>query len=149
MNDESLVVHRSSFIVHRWASEVLPREQAEIAGVARAADLSPQNGPFDGAVLLVRVGAIGEAAQGHEWPKLREEALHFLRQQVPQLKLANARRIDHPAAEVQLDQLRRRGRVPALLCRFTDLADTQPQVRLHRIEQRRFANTALAGEDRL
>ena len=61
---------------------------------------------LDRAAVLVRVRAVGEAAQRHKRPKLGEEALHFLGDDVPQLELADARRIDDPAAEVELGSAR-------------------------------------------
>src|SRR3954451_14878677 len=85
----------------------------------------------------------------HVGPELDEEALHLCRNDVPQFKLTNARRIDDPAAEVELDQLRRRSSVPALLVDVADGADAQAEVGLDDVEERRFAHAALAGDDTL
>src|SRR5262249_37068818 len=65
-------------------------EHAEVAGVARRADLPPLDGALDRAALLMRMCAVGEGAQRHQRSHLGEEPLHLLGDDVPQLELADA-----------------------------------------------------------
>ena len=81
--------------------------------------------------------------------ELGEKALDFLGNDVPQFELSQAGRIDDPAAEIQLQQLRRGRGMPAFLIGVAHVAHPQSQARLQRVEQRRLAHAALAGEDRL
>ena len=116
--------------------------------VAPNADLPAIDRALDGAASSWVWVQSGKAHNGYIRPKLGEEAFHFFRDDVPQLKLPDARRIDDPAAEFETDQLGGRRRVPAFLVHFADRADAQRQFRLNRVQQRRLADAALPRKDR-
>src|SRR6185312_13929395 len=116
--------------------------------VAARANELPGYGVLHGAAGFVSVRAVRETAMRHEGPKIAEVAFHFLRPRVPESELPHSRRIDHPAAEVQLDELRVSRRVTALLIHVADGFHGQPKFRLHGVEQRRFTDARLPREDR-
>src|SRR5690606_12724159 len=101
------------------------------------------DGVLDAAGLLVRVRAVGEAAAGEERAELGEVARDFLRVDVPQFHLPDARRINHPAAKFELQQAGAGRRVTALAALFADFARFQLQARLDGIQQRGFSDAAL------
>src|SRR5439155_1603704 len=121
----------------------------QIAEVALFAQVSVSHRVLDGAALLVRVRAVRKTAQGHVRAKLDEEAFRLLGPHIPQFELANPRRINDPAAEIETDQLRRRRRVLALLVDVRDLAHAQAELRLDSVEERRLADARLPGDDAL
>src|SRR6185369_11630240 len=100
----------------------------------------------DGTVVLVQMRAAGKAAAGDEGMELREVAVKFLRDDTPKVKLADARRVDDPAAEFEFDEFGSRRGVPPLLVHLADFADLQPQSRLDCIQQRGLADTTLPSD---
>ena len=74
----------------------------EVARVADGRDQVAVDGLFDGTVRFVRVRTVGKAAARDERPEFDEEALDLFGPHVPELHLADARRVDHPAAEIEL-----------------------------------------------
>src|SRR5262249_61726258 len=80
---------------------------------------------FDRAALFVRVRAIRKGAQRHERAEFGEESLDFFGNDVPELELADAGRIDDPAAEVELDEFGGRRRVSPFLAAGAHFADAQ------------------------
>src|SRR5262249_13158746 len=121
----------NAFLLRRLA-----RKHPQIARIPLLADLPPQHGSFDGAAVFVRMRAIRVSTKRHKRPKLRKKPLDLLRQDVPELELANTRSIDYPAAEVELQKLGRGGGVPALLVGLAHLAYGQAKAGLDGVEQR-------------
>src|SRR5512138_3056053 len=80
---------------------------------------------------------------------LREEGCQLVTRDIPQAKLAHARRIEKSAAKIQLEHF-------IMSCGVTSLAelavadrfDAQAKPGLNRIEQRRFANARLSNQHR-
>src|SRR5262245_49798588 len=95
-------------------------------------------GVFHRAMRLVRVRAVWKAAEADVRANVAVVARDLLGNHVPELKLANARRIDHVAAHRQRNQPGDCRRVLSLLIFLTDLADAQTKLRLDRVEERRF-----------
>ena len=75
-----------------------------------------------------------------------KKALDLFGPHVPELHLADARRVDHPAAKIERMQNGGARCVPALARPVADDVGFQPQVGLHGIEQRRLAHAALPGD---
>lgn len=117
--------------LHRVAGE-----DAEVAGVAPGADEPAGDGALDGAAVLVRVRAIGVSAQVHERVELDEEALDLACGNVPKLELPQAGRVHHPATSGKLNELCRRGRVPALLVDVADVSHLEAEAGLDGVEER-------------
>ena len=95
--------------------ELRLREHLAIAFVAPSVQTAVGHRILDGADRFVRVRAVWKLAQADIWTKISKEANDFLRDDVPQLKLANSRRVDDIPAHIQRNQLSCRGRVFALL----------------------------------
>ena len=71
------------------------------------------------------VGTIGKAAQADVRAEVAVQASDFFRNDVPQLKLADARSIDNVAADFQRDQASDRCSVFALLILTADGGDAE------------------------
>ncbi len=85
-------------------------------------DFARFHGPFDGAVVFVGVGAVGELAVGDVGDELDEKLFELVSTDGGQVERANAGGIDHVAAAVEAKQPGRRGRVPPLAERLDDLS---------------------------
>ncbi len=59
------------------------------------------HGVLHRAIVLVRMGAVGKAAEAHVGPQVAEKTAHLLGTHVPKLELAHAGRIDHVSAAGQ------------------------------------------------
>src|SRR5262249_41159717 len=88
-----------------WLACVLALKQPQIAHVPLRRNQPSGDRALDCAAVLVRVGPIGISAERHKRAKLRKESFDFFRNDVPQLELADAGRIDHPTAEVEAQEL--------------------------------------------
>ena len=127
----------------------LIQRQLTVAFVTADIDAAIGGRVLDGTAIFVRVRAIGEPAATDERPQVAEKGGDFFGNHIPQLELPDAGRIDDVSATIQRNQLSRRRRMPTLLCFVADGADAQMQIGLNRIEQRRLADTTLAGDDTL
>jgi hypothetical protein len=101
---------------------------------------------LDTAADLVCVRAVGKPAACQEGTQLDEVRLHFFRSNVPQLHLANARRVDDPTSSGQRQQFGHSCCMTSLARLFRDLGGFEGQPRLQGVEQRRLADSALPGE---
>src|SRR5262245_52183308 len=105
------------------------------------------DGVFDGAVGFMHVRAVGIAAQADIGTDVAVVTRDLFWHDVPELKLPDARRIDDKAADRERDQAGDRRRMLSFLILAADFADAQGQFGLNSVEQRRFADAALAGDD--
>src|SRR5436190_567671 len=105
------------------------------------------DGVFDGAIGLVRVGAVGEAAKADVGPNVAIEAGDFFGHDVPKLKLPDAGRIDDEAADFERNQAGDRGGVFAFFVLAADFADAKGEFWLDGVEERRFSHAALSGDN--
>ena len=112
--------------------------------VATRVESGVRDGVFHGALLFVNVRAIGVAAQVDVGADVAEETRDLDWDHVPQLELANARRIDDKPSQAERDQARGGGRVPSLLAIGADFVHFQVQALFDRVQQRRFADAALS-----
>ena len=133
----------------RWPYVSSPRVQSTVALVAARVESAVGHRIFDGAVRLVRMGAVGKPAVVDVDPQVAKEPGDLLGNHVPQLKLADAGSVHDIAARGQRHQLRRGRGVPSLLVLLADRVDPQLQPRFDRIEHRGFADAALPGDHRL
>src|SRR5262249_57239971 len=90
-------------------------EHSQVTCIPAGADEPFFDGILDRAAILVRVRAVRECAQGNERAELGKEAFDFFGNNIPELELSKPGRIDDPAAEIELDELRRSCGVPAFL----------------------------------
>ena len=75
-----------------------------VAFVPAGVDPAVGHGVFHRAVVFVRVCAVGEAAAADVRPQLSEEAGHFFGDDIPELELPHAGRIDYVTAKRKGDQ---------------------------------------------
>ena len=85
-------------------------------------------GVFDGTLGFVRVGAVGKTAKTDVGANVAIQGGHLLRDDVPELKLADARGVDDVAAKTERPESGGGGRVTALLGIGTDRANANVQV---------------------
>jgi len=75
------------------------RADLDVTFITACVDPAVGNCVFYGAIVFVRVRAIGEAAAAYIGSQLAEEAGDLFGNHVPELELADARRVDDVAAE--------------------------------------------------
>ena len=119
--------------------------QLDPASVALGGELARGERRIHRASWLGRVRAVVEAT-------VRRQRLHVGERLVdaaaiPQLQLANARRVDHDAAARQLDQLAMHRRVPALVVVDARLLHGHALAADEAIHERRLADAARAEQD--
>ena len=95
--------------------------------------------------ILVLMRAIRIAAETDIRPDIAIEPGQFLGNDVPKLKLTDARRIDQVTTTRQRNELCRRGRVPPLLVFSTDLLDSEVQSWFDGIQQGGFPDATLSS----
>src|SRR5262245_18708838 len=96
-----------------------------IAFVPPCVEHAVGDGVFDGAGGLVRVGAVGKAAEADVGADVAIITGDLLWHDVPELKLPDPGRIDHEAAYPQRNQPGHCRRVLALFVLSADLADAE------------------------
>ena len=99
---------------------------------------------LDGAVGLVSVGAVWKSAEVGDRPQVAKRCRNLGRHKFPQLELPHAWRINEESAAAMRDQSGRSGGVAALIVVSADIGHGQRQLRLERVEDRRFPNAALS-----
>lgn len=103
------------------------------------------DGVFDGAIVLMRVGAVGKAARVDVRPEVPKKAFDFVGRDIPELELADARSIDDVSARAQRQQPCRGCRVFSLFGILADRLDMQVERRIDGVEQGGLSNAALPG----
>src|SRR5690348_6120145 len=129
---------------------MLLNEELGIALVALAVERAICHSRADGAVWLVQVGAVGEAALPQKGRELAEAGVELAQGGRSQCQRANARRIGDVAAVavIQRHEPRACRRMAALMGRLTYRTDPQSQPRLYGIQQARFPHTGWPDERR-
>ena len=97
-----------------WIIQRRRRTEMAIALVAAGVEPAVGDGVFDGAVGFVRVGAVGKAAEADVGADVAVEAGDFFGDDVPELELADAGRIDDEAADVPAESGGRRSSCASL-----------------------------------
>src|SRR5690606_9566044 len=125
-------------------------EHPQIALITARVDVTSLDRRANGAAgFVVVLTAHAKLTPPHKRGHLAEIEGDIAAVYLPDAEDADARRIDHRAAKVELEQLHRRGRVLALATfALADRADARAQTGLNGVEQAGFANAGLADEDR-
>ena len=121
--------------------------ESQVAEVPSIGNQSFRDGRFDSALRFVRMRTVRKVAFRDERTKLAEVPFHFFGASVVKLELSNAGRIDDPAAEREANEFGRRRRVHSLVIDLTHFAHAQTQSGFEDVEERRFPDAGLPGDD--
>src|SRR5262245_50593826 len=124
-------------------------QQPLVAGVALRRDRAARLRLLEGAALLVRaVLAVLVQARPRQPTQFDKALAQFVGGNIPQRQLADACRIGEPATLRQREESHAGRRVPTLMRRLADLADTLARSRNERVRERRLADTGGASQQR-
>ena len=142
--------------------KLIPISNRAVTLVPSRVDLSIGYGPLDGTLIFVSMTAVGKTALVNERPDVAKVPGDLFRDDVPQLHLPDARRVDQVTFSIQRllrivfaffigilsrdrkwNQLSRRCRVASFLIFRADGADSQLQTRFDRVEDRALSYATL------
>ena len=93
------------------------------------------------------VGTVRKFAAVDKGTDVSEHACDLCRDYIPQLKLADARRVDDVTTSIKRNQFGRGGCVSALIVFTTDVSDAKRKSRLDRVQNRGLAHATLSRDD--